>query len=123
MSCGCNAVATTGMQRHAFAIMCRACPEREGGQCSLNGRTTRENVLAGQCPRGTFATTSDTIEWCGTKFYGVPAPIRWAALTWLGRTILGRMPKPALPAGCGCIKPIKDWCMNQAPPAPPSPPG
>lgn len=96
------------------AVMCWSCPTVHGGpwggkRVCEDGETVRVKVSIGGkgCPRGNHPDKAGVIQWCGLAWYGVPAPIRWAA----------RVLHPSHRAfhwwpGCSCIKPLKDLWLQ-----------
>lgn len=103
MGCGCgDGQAEARTTLHARALMGAACRRRRGATCQLTGRTCREHVARGHCPRRRFPDAQGRVRWLGLAWLGVPAPIRWLAATRLGRAVMGGIPRPAPPAGCGC---------------------
>lgn len=106
MSCGC-APGSSRQDNAVRAMMCAACPERHGVTiCTANGRSLASNIKENTCPLNSFPRNGQ-VAWGGLQWWGVPAPIRWAARTWLGRAILGGIPRPGTLPGCGCIVPLK----------------
>lgn len=104
MPCGCTYQPLATVSTSERAAMCLSCPDSSGTvYCTVNGRKMRENIADNACPLGRFPDAMGQTEWLGTKWVGVPAPIRWASRTWLGRKILRlHKPLPEMP-GCGCL--------------------
>ena len=117
MACGCSSVAGPNLAMSERAMMCGACPERSGvTACTISGRPLVQHITEGVCPLGSFPGPGRQTEWIGVKWWGVPAPIRWAARTRLGRAILGGIPKPAPHPGCGCLVRLKAlWTRLRTP--------
>lgn len=107
MSCTCEVkdLHTLLAQR---ATCCIACPEHHGFTvCTVSGKLASTHVKTGMCPLGNFPDQNGVVTWLGVRWMGIPAPVRWASNTWLGRKAFGfRKPLPKLP-GCGCLADIK----------------
>lgn len=108
MGCGCKSPVNDRGRQRSCAVMCMVCPERRDQVCTVNELPTRRIVeLRIACPMDHHPNGAGVLVWLGVKWYGVPAPIRWA---WPVLRRLNRWPdlSGSLP-WCGCVKTIKDW--------------
>ena len=122
MTCGCAYAPSPTTQTTERALVCAACPERIGfTSCTLSRKTLAQIITKDECPLGRFPDAQGRTEWIGVSWIGVPAPIRWAASTWLGRKILGLPFRPANVPGCGCIAAWKRWWTRAASGSPTKP--
>lgn len=108
--CGCGVTAET---RRTNAAMCVLCPElgmrvradwSTVAVCTVDGRAFGPRGERREaCPRGRHADEQGMVRWLGSRWRGVPYPLR-VRLRRRG-VELKRGPLP----GCGCIDRVKAW--------------
>lgn len=127
MGCGCEP--NPYVSTIECAAMCAICPERadihrDDGRitlCSVSMKPVVHHASSKSCPLGSFPDTLGACHWLGVRWMGVPAPIRWAASTRLGRLAMGSIPKLPPFSGCGCIVSLRKLWDRIAPKTAPPP--
>lgn len=97
--------------------MCHFCPHAsrharspwvKGAEtCTVSGSPVVVHATIHRCPVGRFNPHDDHTRWLGLVWYGVPYPLRV-----LLRRLHPSRRAVSYWAGCGCIKPLKDFTVR-----------